>query len=395
MHITTKTLGSLCEITSSKRIYAADYQSVGVPFYRSKEIIEKHKGNLEVSTELFISEDKYRQIESRFGSPSTGDLLLTSVGTLGIPYIVKDRERFYFKDGNLIWFKNFRDLSNQYFYYWLISSIGKAQLGRATIGSSQPALTIVLLKNLEINLPPLPVQKKIASILSAYDDLIENNNRRIKILEEMAQNIYREWFVHFRYPGHENIPMVNSALGQIPQGWEVRTVKNLVKRLKAGSTYTAKDVTTEGSVIVKDQSTSAFLGFHDNEPAHLASASNPIIIFGDHTCKMEFVTRPFSLGPNVIPFKSTNNGNLAYLYFLINSLVETREYKRHWTTLVSNEVIYAPTNVQEEFSNHIIEIFQLEEHMNNKNQNLRKTRDLLLPKLISGQLDVEELNIKV
>ena len=73
-----------------------------------------------------------------------------------------------------------------------------------------------------VSLPPLPVQRRIADILSAYDDLIENNNRRIAILEEMAQNLYREWFVHFRFPGHEHVKMVDSELGPIPEGWEVK-----------------------------------------------------------------------------------------------------------------------------------------------------------------------------
>ena len=74
----------------------------------------------------------------------------------------------------------------------------------------------------EIPFPPLPTQRKIAAVLSVYDDLIENNTRRIKILEEMASAIYREWFVEFRFPGHEQVEMVESELGLIPQGWEVK-----------------------------------------------------------------------------------------------------------------------------------------------------------------------------
>ena len=92
-----KRMEELCEITSSKRIFAADYVSEGVPFYRGKEITEKYKGNLDVSTELFISEEKFTEIERKFGAPRQGDLLLTSVGTLGSPYVVKPGERFYFR----------------------------------------------------------------------------------------------------------------------------------------------------------------------------------------------------------------------------------------------------------------------------------------------------------
>ena len=142
--------GELCEITSSKRIFASDYVAEGVPFYRGKEITEKFKGNQEVSIELFITEEKFAEIERRFGAPEKGDVLLTSVGTLGSPYVVKDGERFYFKDGNLTWFRNFRGLDSHYLFYWLISPAGKAALKRCTIGTSQSAITIVRLKDMEI-----------------------------------------------------------------------------------------------------------------------------------------------------------------------------------------------------------------------------------------------------
>ncbi|MBN2589581.1 MAG: restriction endonuclease subunit S [Sedimentisphaerales bacterium] len=120
------TLGKVAEITSSKRIFAEEYLTEGVPFYRGKEIIEKHNGN-DVSTELFISHKKYNEIRDKFSVPQAGEILLTSVGTLGIPYIVKDDEKFYFKDGNLTWFKNFDGIENSYLYYWLISDLGKEE----------------------------------------------------------------------------------------------------------------------------------------------------------------------------------------------------------------------------------------------------------------------------
>ena len=161
-------MSDVCEITSSKRIFAADYVAEGVPFYRGKEITEKHRGNLDVSTELFISEEKFCEIERKFGAPKCGDLLLTSVGTLGSPYVVKPGERFYFKDGNLTWFRRLVGVDSQYLYYWLLSPPGKGELKKCTIGVAQPALTIVALKGMEIDLPPLSVQRRIAGILSAF-----------------------------------------------------------------------------------------------------------------------------------------------------------------------------------------------------------------------------------
>ena len=230
----TKRMDELCEITSSKRIFAADYGSEGVPFYRGKEITEKHKGKLDISTELFISEDKFSEIERKFGAPRSGDLLLTSVGTLGSPYVVKPADRFYFKDGNLTWFRHFDGLDSWFLSYWLVSPQGKAELQKCTIGSSQSAFTIVLLKGMEIESPPLPVQRRIASILSAYDELIENNQRRIQILETIARALYREWFVEFRFPGHEKIPRVASAVGDIPKGWEAVPFEMLLASMTGG-----------------------------------------------------------------------------------------------------------------------------------------------------------------
>ena len=98
---------------------------------------------------------------------------------------------------------------------------------------------------LEIQLPPLPMQRRIAGILSAYDELIENSQRRIRILEAMARALYREWFVHFRFPGHEKRPRVASPLGDIPQGWEVRTVKD-VATVTYGFPFQSKKFNTDG-----------------------------------------------------------------------------------------------------------------------------------------------------
>ena len=99
-------LGHFVDITSSKRIKRADYVPSGVPFYRSKEVIELAKGG-KISTKLFITEEQFSEIQTKFGVPKTGDILLTAVGTIGVSWKVDEDSSFYFKDGNLIWFKNF------------------------------------------------------------------------------------------------------------------------------------------------------------------------------------------------------------------------------------------------------------------------------------------------
>lgn len=218
-----------CEITSSKRIFANEYLTSGVPFYRGREISEKHNSSSEVSDLIFISEEKYNEIKSKYGVPQKGDLLLTSVGTIGNPYLVKDNKEFYFKDGNLTWFRKFKGMNSKWFYYWLLSPQGRSELNKCTIGSSQKAYTINLLYKLQLDLPSLETQIKIASIISTYDDLIENNENRIRLFEEIAQRLYKEWFIKFKFPGHDKIKMIDSSVeyGKIPVGWKVVLMKDV------------------------------------------------------------------------------------------------------------------------------------------------------------------------
>ncbi|WP_174761980.1 restriction endonuclease subunit S, partial [Adhaeribacter aerolatus] len=106
-HWEVKKLKEIAEVTSSKRIFQNDYVNAGIPFYRTKEVKELSEGK-ELSIELFISHDKYEDIKSRFEIPKKGDILISAVGTIGVSYIIKDDQPFYFKDGNLLWVKNFK-----------------------------------------------------------------------------------------------------------------------------------------------------------------------------------------------------------------------------------------------------------------------------------------------
>jgi len=188
-------LGDVAEITSAKRIYYSEYVPNGVPFFRSKEIIERFKRQ-NTSTELFIKRERYEEIKLKFGAPQGGDILLTSVGTLGVPYLVRKEDEFYFKDGNLTWFRNInsKTIDMRFLYFWIISVIGQQKLYEASIGSTQPALTIIGLKDVEILLPPLPEQRAIAGVLSCLDDKIDLLHRQNKTLEGMAEALWRKMF---------------------------------------------------------------------------------------------------------------------------------------------------------------------------------------------------------
>ncbi|MDQ1251906.1 MAG: type restriction enzyme subunit, partial [Euryarchaeota archaeon] len=261
-------------------------------------------------------------------------------------------------------------------------------------GATVDRIPLINFPNFEISVPFLSFQKKVTSILSNYDDLIENNTRRLEILEEMAKLIYEEWFVKFRFPGHENARMVPSELGEIPEGWKVRKVSEILKRLKAGNKYTKDNVSEEGLIPVIDQSEKEILGFHNNVADHTASLENPIMIFGDHTCKIRILIEPFSIGPNVVPLVSEIYPEI-FVFFLIKNLVQTKEYKRHWNELQAKEVVLPDVALAKDFVNVVNLFFKQSTLLEHKNQNLRKTRDLLIPKLISGKIDVSDLNIRI
>ncbi|MCJ7792352.1 MAG: restriction endonuclease subunit S, partial [Dehalococcoidia bacterium] len=328
-----------------------------------------------------------------------GDIVLNSTGdiTIGRAYYFKRDWPNLFVDSHVTILRLNRSiLLPEFCIYLFPTEEYQAKIyGLVTGATGQLELNKTNIQKLEVLVPPLPIQRKIAAILSAYDDLIENNMRRIKTLEEIAQLIYREWFVNFRFPGYEKVRMVASELGKIPEGWEVRTVKQSVTRLKSRNTYTEATANRVGIVPIIDQSRNSFLGFHNGKPDHLATADNPVIIFGDHTCKMQLMVEPFSVGPNVVPFTSRDDIPIHFLYFSVRNLVKTQEYKRHWTDLMVKKLAITPTGIAKRFAKLVASIFEEMNVLLKKNLNLEYTRDLLLPKLIYGELDVSKLDIDV
>lgn len=342
------------------------------------------------------SSDKYiyetRQKVNEFGASFSrllpaGSLILAASGTLGCVKLLGVQGCIH--DGWLHLY-DFKGVDSQFLYYWL--SLNAEQLSNgAAYGAAIQNINTELLRSFEISLPPFEVQLRISSLLSAYDDLIENNTRRIEILEEMARRLYEEWFVQFRFPGHEGVEFKESELGLAPKGWSPATVKSLVLRLKGGKAYKSEELQGDGSIIVVDQSRAEYLGFHDNEPSYLASPKTPAIIFGDHTCKMQVMVTPFSVGPNTVVFAGQKGHSPYYIYSLVRGLVSTAEYKRHWSDLTGKIVLEAPATLSTSYGEMVSPMFGEIELLRRKNRNLRAQRDLLLPKLISGEIDVSDI----
>jgi len=283
-----------------------------------------------------------------------------------------------------------KDVFIPFYFYVFKSDLIRSVLSLYGGGTNINNLNQGILSRLIVPKIPIDVQKKIAAILSSYDDLIENNQRRITLLEKMAEEIYREWFVRFRFPGYQSAEFEKG----IPKGWEVKSIKDIVDRKKFGRIYRESELNNDGKIIVIDQSKDECLGFYDGEPQHKASIEKPIILFGDHTCKMVMMMRDFSLAENVIPFLPKEKMSVYFLFHLIKNKAETTEYKRHWSELTTQKVLIPTPDLENKFGEKIVVLYQQIEALKIIISNLSKTRNQLLPRLISGKLSVENLDIQ-
>ena len=405
MILNTVRLGDIATVTSSKRIFAHQYTPTGIPFYRQKEIIDK-KNKLDITDPLFISEDTYYQIKNKFGVPQKGDLLITAVGvTLGIPYVVAD-EVFYFKDGNLIWLKDFdNDVNSKYIYYWITSDLGQKSMWSRIIGAAQPALTIDAIKQFEIQLPNIDIQNKIAEILSAYDDLIENNQKQIKLLEEAAQRLYKEWFVDLRFPGYENTPIPDG----VPRGWKVIEIGTAFKTLLGGTPSREKaEYWENGTVpwinsgkvnelrvvepseyitdIALDRSATKLLPKHTTLVAITGATLGQVSYTEIETCANQSVVG--------IVDESQRYSEYVYCYVLdnIKNIIgkATGGAQQHINKDIVNSypIILPNDDIAVKFQSAAKPIFDKISKLLFENINLTEARDRLLPKLMSGELEV-------
>ena len=379
-------LGDYCSISSSKRIFARQYEDSGVPFYRSKEIIERREYK-DISESLFISKELYNSFKEKFGVPVYGDILLTSVGTLGIPYYVKASDKFYFKDGNLTWMKSFVDeLDSKYLYYWLSSSFGKTSLLQRAIGSSQPALTIDILKKYRILLPSIVVQHRIASILSTYDSLIENNTKRIRLLEKMAENLYKEWFVRFRFPGHENVKIVNG----LPNGWKKGALSDVCE-FKRGKNITSSEM-KDGTIPVISAGITPS-GFHSHANVYGIS-----VTMSSSGANAGYIAVHYSdiWAADCSYIEEASTPYIYYVYELLNNIrsiinnfqrgaAQPHVYPRDINRI---KMIIPSEDIRKNANEKIGVIHRQIDNLQRQNSLLARQRDLLLPRLMSGKLEV-------
>ncbi|WP_380783479.1 restriction endonuclease subunit S [Sphingomonas sp. R86520] len=229
-------------------------------------------------------------------------------------------------------------------------------------------------------------QRTVAAVARNYDDLIENNRRRTDLLEDAARQLYKEWFVRFRFPGHEHVKIIDG----VPEGWARMLVKDAVKRIPAGKLFSQKTVVPTGSVPVLDQGQSGVLGFHDERPSVDASMIDPIIAFANHTCNQRVIHFGFSAIQNVLPYRPSERvpNQIYWLHHATFGLATLNAYKGHWPELMAKYLTVPANPIAVAFSDLVRPMHWQIYLLKRQNEELARARDLLLPKLMSGAIAV-------
>ena len=389
----TVKLGDYCTVTSSKRFHLSERTDSGVPFFCSKEIIQKVSGQ-EITACDYISEEHYREIQKNFGVPQTGDLLITTRGTYGVPYIYREDDKFYFADGNLTWLKDFKkNISAQFIYYWVISYEGQKRIDAIAKGTAQKAVPISSIKNLEIRLPSIETQRRIADILSAYDDLIENNQKQIKLLEEAAQRLYKEWFVDLRFPGYENTEIVDG----IPSGWNIGSIQDISvcydnKRVPLSSMQRdnqAKKYPYYGAASLMD-----YVENYIFDGIYLLFGEDGTVITSNGSPMLQYVWGKFWVNNHAHIFQGNGIYTTEFLYMLcqhmnISDVVTgVAQPKISQGRLNAKEILIPAEELVIQYTTRTQSIFDKIRALSDAIKNAKGARDRLLPKLMSGELEV-------
>jgi type I restriction enzyme S subunit len=305
-------------------------------------------------------------------------------------------------------------LDNRFLLYSLQADYLQAQIKALGSGATVEHMRVPDAEKLELRLPALSAQHKIAAILSAYDDLIENNTRRIAILEEMARMLYREWFVNFRFPGHESVPTVDSPLGPIPDGWKVRRASDAILvnpatrvSREGGKPFVPMSSLQDNSMLIDNiQMRSGNAGAKFRNGDTLFARITPCLENGK-TAYVQFLSAgetAFGSTEFIVLRSKTLSPQLVYL------LARSNEFRDNAIKSMSgasgrqrvrdacfDRFLFAhpPPDVVRAFTDGVSPLFGATHLLALKNANLRHTRDLLLPKLISGELHVGDLDIEV
>ena len=367
------------------------------------------RGRILEEPKEFIAADFYDEWMRR-GLPQKFDVLLTTEAPLGELAILHDSERIALAQRIILLRARPGHIDPHFLFYALQSDSAQGELKARASGTTVLGIKQSELRQVRVPTFPLPAQRRIAGVLSAYDELIENNQRRIQILETMARELYREWFVEFRFPGHERFPRVASPLGDTPQGWEIVAFTEIADVLSGGTPKTAVAEYWNGEI--------PFFTPRDAPACFYVQDTNKHITrLGLSKCASELyapdtvlITARGTVGKVALPSVSMAMNQSCYALrgkagipqrFLFLMTLQQVDYLQTNTggatfdtivvdTFRQMKVVKPAHEVIASFVRQIDAIFEHVDTIQRQIHNLSCTRDLLLPRLLSGQVALTE-----
>ena len=367
----------------------------GIPFITISNIDSTN--HIDFGNTLFVPIEYYEKLDDiRKARPN--DIIYSVVGSFGKPVLIKDDRKFVFQRHIAILRPNSEIVDSRFLYYVMLSRDFYMQADTVAIGAAQRTISLSSLRNMKVELPPIPTQHRIATILSRYDTLIENSQKQIKLLEEAAQRLYKEWFVELRFPGHENTKMVDG----LPEGWERMAVSQLGEYLN-GFAFKPSDWHELGRPIIKIKEMGNGVGNDtprnngERVPAkYLVKAGD--LLFSWSATLMVIVWSGEEGWLNQHLFKVTPSEGIGR-EFLLQSLSNAIEEFQNLTTgstmkhiqrnkldqvfvnVPNDEIMELYNNVAEKVREEIL-------HLSSQIRLLAEARDRLLPRLMGGEMEV-------
>jgi type I restriction enzyme, S subunit len=404
----------MLEIGDGYRAKNSEMGSSGLPFARAGNV----NNGFHFDDADLLKDESVKLAGEKLSRP--GDITFTSKGTFGrFAFVRQDTTPFVYSPQLCYWRVKREGLAERRFlYYWMQGADCMTQLNEVKgLTDMADYVSLTNQRRMWFSAPSLPVQRRIASVLSVYDELIENNQQRIKILEEMARSLYREWFVYFHFSSHDKVKMIPSPLGPIPKGWEVVTLKDITSKIGSGATprggreaYKTEGVRLIRSLNVYDYQFE-FSGLAFIDEAQAAELDNVAVSARDillnitgasvaRCCMVPSYLIPARVNQHVsIVRADPNRADPYYVLDTINSEQRkqqllafaqggaTREALTK-ETIENFPIMLPPRPLLNKYGRCAGALHAQRETLERQCQNLRRTRDLLLPRLLSGQINV-------
>lgn len=382
-HVTIK---EICKIKSGKRLPKGKSFSVeetNFPYIRARDI---KAGKINSENLVYLDEVTQKKLSQYIVNKN--DIVITVVGaSVGdVGYVSADLDGYNLTE-NAVRLTEFDESVNSLYLLYLLNSQKYWEIMQSIAGgSAQPKLGMYKVESIPLELPTLDIQNRIVKSISTYDNLIENNQKQIKLLEEAAQRLYKEWFIDLRFPGHENVEIVDG----IPEGWKMEPVGRVIKTVPRTLQIKTKDYLQDGTIPIIDQSREFIAGYTNLEDAIVLSET-PVIVFGDHTRILKYIQFPFAKGADGTQLIISNTElmpePLLYLSLLSVDL-SNYHYARHFKYLKEEMIIIPSQEIADSFNNIVDSLFKRVQVLRDINRNCEQARDRLLPKLMSGEIEV-------